>query len=173
MVEDLFSRSRLEPFFSNSLDRKRLGLKFYLFEWFQVWTALVVWISRIDEKVKIAAGDNPVKEQLYSEELLICSCSAEQGEPLSYQAGLYEQASSRTTCCRCWDHHTVGLSKVETSLYCWSQWSSPNLRPNQRPLPFGLCDHFNSFDLGWPINWLRISSGIRFPPLTDNIRLPD
>ena len=41
------------------------------------------WLSRfrdMDDKVKIARGDDPVKEQLDSGETLICSCSAEQGE---------------------------------------------------------------------------------------------
>jgi hypothetical protein len=43
----------------------------------------VRWLSGsqdMDEKVKIACGDEAVKEQVYSGETLICSCSTEQGK---------------------------------------------------------------------------------------------
>jgi len=58
------------------------------------------WLSRfqeMDEKVKIARGDHPVKENLYSGGTLTCSCSVRQGKLLSHRAALSEQASSRTT----------------------------------------------------------------------------
>jgi hypothetical protein len=41
------------------------------------------WLSGfqdMDKNVKTAHGDNPVKEQLDSEEVLICSCSTDQGK---------------------------------------------------------------------------------------------
>jgi len=43
-------------------------------------SSLLSRFQDMDEEVKIARGDDPVKEQLYSGETLICSCSAEQGE---------------------------------------------------------------------------------------------
>jgi len=49
------------------------------------------------KKVKIARGDHPVKENLYSGGTLTCSCSVRQGKLLSHRAALSEQASSRTT----------------------------------------------------------------------------
>ena len=37
-----------------------------------------------------------------------------------------------------------GTLILETSLDCWSQWSPPSLRPDQKPLQFGLSGHSRS-----------------------------
>ena len=127
----------IKTFYSKSM------LKFYLFEWFQVWTALVVWISRYWWKGQNCSWRWSCQgADLFWRNIDMLLFSKTGKTFWAIELLSLSKLARERPCCRCSDRHTVGLLKLETSLACWSQWSPQILRPNQRPLPFGLSGHF-------------------------------
>ena len=74
----LILESRTTP--SKLFTQKVCMLRFYLFEWFQVWTALVVWISVYGWKGRNCSWRWSCQNCSWLSEILICPCSAEQGK---------------------------------------------------------------------------------------------
>jgi len=111
------------------------------------------WLSRyqeMDENVKKACGDEPVKEQLYSGKTLICSCSAQQGETFEPSSCSLSKLARERPCCRCRD-----LITNLWNLVCGHSRFPP----------------INSLDRGYSINCFQDIFGYSSATLTDTFRI--